>query len=113
MRSKLLPVVLPNQCSAPSLGQADCSRKAPGFVAARARTGAAYPPSIVLLILVPAHAVSNSCCGVPVLTHGCATADRKLQHINKKGRPVSQCQHCRSMRKSRSSHIKCDCGEKS
>jgi len=25
---------------------------------------------------------------------------------------VSQCQHCRSMRKSRASHVKCDCGEK-
>lgn len=42
----------------------------------------------------------------------CLAADRPLQHINKKGRPVSQCQHCRSMRKSRSAHIKCDCGEK-
>ncbi|KAJ9156948.1 Copper resistance protein CRF1, partial [Coniochaeta hoffmannii] len=37
---------------------------------------------------------------------------RPLQHINKKGRPVSQCQHCRSLRKSRSAHTKCDCGEK-
>ncbi|WDK22367.1 copper fist DNA binding domain-containing protein [Colletotrichum graminicola] len=42
----------------------------------------------------------------------CQHSDRPLQHINKKGRPVSQCQHCRSMRKSRSAHIKCDCGEK-
>lgn len=39
-------------------------------------------------------------------------AGRPLQHINKKGRPVSQCAHCRSQRKSRSAHIKCDCGEK-
>jgi hypothetical protein len=42
----------------------------------------------------------------------CQHSDRPLQHINKKGRPVSQCQHCRAMRKSRSAHIKCDCGEK-
>ncbi|KAI1166766.1 hypothetical protein F5B18DRAFT_31232 [Nemania serpens] len=42
----------------------------------------------------------------------CQHADRPLQHINKKGRPVSQCHHCRAMRKSRSSHVKCDCGEK-
>ncbi|KAH7349570.1 hypothetical protein B0T11DRAFT_358546 [Plectosphaerella cucumerina] len=42
----------------------------------------------------------------------CQHADRPLQHINKKGRPVSQCQHCRSMRKSRAAHVKCDCGEK-
>lgn len=25
---------------------------------------------------------------------------------------MSQCQHCRAMRKSRASHVKCDCGEK-
>ncbi|KAK0628802.1 hypothetical protein B0T17DRAFT_588816 [Bombardia bombarda] len=42
----------------------------------------------------------------------CQHNDRPLQHINKKGRPVSQCQHCRAMRKSRASHVKCDCGEK-
>ena len=38
--------------------------------------------------------------------------DRPLQHINKKGRPVSQCPHCRGLRKSRSAHVRCDCGEK-
>jgi hypothetical protein len=43
----------------------------------------------------------------------CQHADRPLQHINKKGRPVSQCQHCRSLRKSRSAHVRCECGEKS
>ncbi|KAK4457395.1 hypothetical protein QBC42DRAFT_188700 [Cladorrhinum samala] len=42
----------------------------------------------------------------------CQHHDRPLQHINKKGRPVSQCQHCRAMRKSRSAHVKCECGEK-
>lgn len=42
----------------------------------------------------------------------CQHSDRPLQHINKKGRPVSQCAHCRSMRKSRAAHVKCDCGEK-
>lgn len=42
----------------------------------------------------------------------CQHSERPLQHINKKGRPVSQCGHCRTARKSRSSHVKCDCGEK-
>ncbi|KAF9875968.1 copper fist DNA binding domain-containing protein [Colletotrichum karsti] len=42
----------------------------------------------------------------------CQHSDRPLQHINKKGRPITQCQHCRSMRKSRAAHVKCDCGEK-
>ena len=38
--------------------------------------------------------------------------DRQLNHINKKGRPVSQCPHCRGLRRSRASHVKCECGEK-
>lgn len=29
----------------------------------------------------------------------------------KKGRPVTQCQHCRQERKKRSAHVSCDCGE--
>lgn len=43
----------------------------------------------------------------------CTHADRKLLHVNKKGRPVSQCPHCRSLRKNRSQHVKCECHDKS
>lgn len=43
----------------------------------------------------------------------CQHSDRPLQHINKKGRPVSQCHHCRGLRKSRSAHIRCDCADTS
>ncbi|THC98873.1 hypothetical protein EYZ11_001651 [Aspergillus tanneri] len=39
-------------------------------------------------------------------------SDRPLTHINKKGRPVSQCTHCRGLRKSRTTHTKCECGDK-
>lgn len=38
--------------------------------------------------------------------------DRELFFVPKKGRPVTQCPHCRAERKKRSSHVKCDCGEK-
>lgn len=38
--------------------------------------------------------------------------DRPLQLISKKGRPVSQCNHCRVQRKSRSAHVKCECGKR-
>lgn len=38
-------------------------------------------------------------------------SDRELTLVPKKGRPVTQCQHCRSERKKRSAHVKCDCGE--
>ncbi|KAF7511238.1 hypothetical protein GJ744_005135 [Endocarpon pusillum] len=42
----------------------------------------------------------------------CTHTDRPLIHINKKGRPVSQCPHCRGLRKARAQHVKCDCAEK-
>ncbi|KAK2745125.1 hypothetical protein FQN57_004032 [Myotisia sp. PD_48] len=42
----------------------------------------------------------------------CNHHDRPLSHINKKGRPVSQCPHCRGLRKARATHSKCECGEK-
>ncbi|KAH7006812.1 hypothetical protein EDB80DRAFT_613215 [Ilyonectria destructans] len=40
-------------------------------------------------------------------------SDRPLQRVQKKGRPVSQCGHCRSLRTSRSVHTKCKCGSTS
>lgn len=43
---------------------------------------------------------------------GCTHTDRELKHINPKGRPVKQCEHCRGARKSKSHHAKCDCGDK-
>lgn len=43
---------------------------------------------------------------------GCNHTDRELHHINPKGRPVKQCEHCRTARKSKSHHHRCDCGEK-
>ncbi|KAF2726166.1 hypothetical protein K431DRAFT_3116 [Polychaeton citri CBS 116435] len=42
---------------------------------------------------------------------GCTHTDRELIHVPKKGRPVTQCQHCRQERKKRSAHVRCDCGE--
>ena len=35
--------------------------------------------------------------------------DRELTLVPKKGRPVTQCQHCRQERKKRSAHVSCDC----
>ncbi|KAK4579899.1 hypothetical protein LTR86_000100 [Recurvomyces mirabilis] len=42
---------------------------------------------------------------------GCTHTDRELTLVPKKGRPVTQCQHCRSERKKRSAHVSCECGE--
>lgn len=42
---------------------------------------------------------------------GCTHTDRELTLVPKKGRPVTQCQHCRLERKKRSAHVKCDCSD--
>ncbi|GAA5920035.1 hypothetical protein JCM1841_000390 [Sporobolomyces salmonicolor] len=39
----------------------------------------------------------------------CTHTNRPLVEIKKKGRPTSQCAHCRELRKTRSVHGRCDC----
>ncbi|KAK6508874.1 hypothetical protein TWF481_003641 [Arthrobotrys musiformis] len=39
----------------------------------------------------------------------CNHIERPLKPLGKKGRPVSQCHHCRSLRSSRSLHTRCKC----
>lgn len=39
----------------------------------------------------------------------CQHTDRPLFEIKKKGRPVTQCERCRELRKTRSYHSKCTC----
>ncbi|KAG6380089.1 hypothetical protein JVT61DRAFT_8174 [Boletus reticuloceps] len=40
----------------------------------------------------------------------CKHTDRPLFEIKKKGRPVTQCDHCRELRKTKQVHVKCLCG---
>lgn len=42
----------------------------------------------------------------------CCCSERELLFVPKKGRPITQCHHCRSERKKKSAHHKCECGEK-
>ncbi|KAI0797297.1 transcription factor, partial [Irpex lacteus] len=42
----------------------------------------------------------------------CKHTDRPLFEIKKKGRPVTQCEHCRELRKTKQVHVKCMCGAK-
>jgi len=56
----------------------------------------------------------NYACDTCVRGHRVRTCEhygRPLNLVGKKGRPVSQCQHCRTLRKSRSAHVKCNCGK--
>ncbi|KAF8964818.1 hypothetical protein BDZ97DRAFT_1814652 [Flammula alnicola] len=43
----------------------------------------------------------------------CKHTDRPLFEIKKKGRPVTQCEHCRELRKTKQVHVKCICETKS
>ncbi|KAI0795581.1 copper fist DNA binding domain-containing protein [Abortiporus biennis] len=42
----------------------------------------------------------------------CKHTDRPLFEIKKKGRPVTQCDHCRELRKTKQVHVKCVCETK-
>ncbi|KZT70775.1 hypothetical protein DAEQUDRAFT_810374, partial [Daedalea quercina L-15889] len=42
----------------------------------------------------------------------CKHYDRPLYEIKKKGRPVTQCEHCRELRKTKQLHVKCMCTSK-
>jgi hypothetical protein len=42
----------------------------------------------------------------------CKHTDRPLFEIKKKGRPVTQCEHCRELRKTKQVHVKCLCESK-
>ncbi|KAL7415969.1 hypothetical protein BDY24DRAFT_327173, partial [Mrakia frigida] len=39
----------------------------------------------------------------------CTHTDRPLFEIKKKGRPATQCTHCRELRKTKQVHVKCMC----
>jgi hypothetical protein len=42
----------------------------------------------------------------------CKHNDRPLFEVKKKGRPITQCEHCRELRKTKQVHVKCMCGNK-
>ncbi|KAF9074487.1 copper fist DNA binding domain-containing protein [Rhodocollybia butyracea] len=42
-------------------------------------------------------------------TSGCRHTSRPLYEIKKKGRPITQCSHCRELRAKRQVHVKCIC----
>ncbi|KAA1099900.1 hypothetical protein PGT21_024198 [Puccinia graminis f. sp. tritici] len=54
-------------------------------------------------------------CGVCIKGHrstSCSHTDRTLVEIGKKGRPPTQCAHCRELRKTSRVHSKCMCGDR-
>jgi len=57
---------------------------------------------------LPTNRPSNHCIRGHRSTN-CTHNDRPLFYIRKKGRPVSQCQQCRNLRKHRSLHTRCEC----
>lgn len=55
---------------------------------------------------------SKFACGTCIKGHRsstCTHTDRELIEIKKKGRPPSQCQHCRQLRQAKGVHSRCVC----
>ncbi|KAH7101255.1 hypothetical protein BKA62DRAFT_704055 [Auriculariales sp. MPI-PUGE-AT-0066] len=42
----------------------------------------------------------------------CSHTERPLHEVKPKGRPITQCDHCRDLRKTRQVHVKCNCNSK-
>jgi hypothetical protein len=59
-------------------------------------------------IFFSCHIASESC----IKGHrssGCKHNDRPLFEVKRKGRPITQCEHCRELRKTKQVHVKCMC----
>ena len=69
--------------------------------------------SIALPFPLPvAHTHSSETCIKGHRSSSCKHTDRPLFEIKKKGRPVTQCDHCRELRKTKQVHVKCSCESK-
>ena len=55
------------------------------------------------------HFLSSGSCIKGHRSSSCHHTDRPLFEIKKKGRPVSQCDKCRELRKQKQKHVKCNC----
>jgi hypothetical protein len=68
------------------------------------------------LILGPCDSLKIPTCSETCIkghrSSACQHTDRPLFEIKKKGRPVTQCEHCRELRKTKQVHVKCSCQTK-
>lgn len=66
-------------------------------------------PLIILCFPFPSY---SETCIKGHRSSSCKHTDRPLFEIKKKGRPITQCEHCRELRKTRQIHVKCVCESK-
>ena len=71
-------------------------------------TSAIWQKSRIRVGLPPPH---SDTCIKGHRSSACKHTDRPLFEIQKKGRPVTQCSHCRELRKTKQVHVKCNCGD--
>lgn len=64
-----------------------------------------------MVILVDGEKFACDACLKGHRVSSCSHRERQLHHVQKKGRPVSQCPHCRGLRKSRATHVRCCCAD--
>ena len=76
--------------------------------AAENTRGISFPRSLIRCIsFLPT--LSSETCIKGHRSSSCKHTDRPLFEIKKKGRPVTQCEHCRELRKTKQVHVKCIC----
>lgn len=64
------------------------------------------------MVLIDGKKFACNACVKGHRSSSCAHVDRTLMEIGKKGRPPSQCTHCRELRRISKVHSKCMCGNK-
>ena len=68
-----------------------------------------YTPFIIVSFFLTHLPFFSETCIKGHRSSSCKHTDRPLFEIKKKGRPVTQCEHCRELRKTKQVHVKCIC----
>lgn len=81
-------------------------------MSAFATTTTPKPTSSSKMVLIGEQKFACETCIKGHRSSTCNHADRPLLPIKRKGRPTTQCDHCRELRRTRRVHVKCVCGLK-
>ncbi|KAG6809778.1 hypothetical protein H0H92_014779 [Tricholoma furcatifolium] len=98
-------------------GPVNCSQQPPTHYhldgVSSSQTALIHCLSITLMCHLPPRSPTNphrsETCIKGHRSSTCRHTDRPLFEIKKKGRPVTQCDHCRQLRKTKQVHVKCIC----
>ncbi|KAF8874845.1 hypothetical protein BD779DRAFT_1678542 [Infundibulicybe gibba] len=99
-------------CAIVHVGCSDFLTQFQPFVGEISRPTSHPPPISSNMVLISSKKYACETCIKGHRSSTCNHADRPLYEIKKKGRPVTQCEHCRELRKTKQVHVKCMCENK-